>query len=71
MQWALKVLKVGGRGFVLSYHSGEDKIVKSLFRSHTTSKDVTGLPIEVDIPKFKIVRPMARKSSTAETTANS
>ena len=26
------MLKVGGRGIVLSYHSGEDKIIKRILR---------------------------------------
>ncbi len=70
LEWALEALVPGGRGFVLTYHSGEDKIVKSLFRDNVTSSDPHGLPTVVDTPKFKVVSPAARKASDEEIARN-
>jgi len=67
---ALNCLDVDGKGFVLTYHSGEDKIIKSIFRSCSESSDPPGFPEQVDIPNFSIPRPVAMKPSELEITNN-
>ncbi|MEM9615216.1 MAG: 16S rRNA (cytosine(1402)-N(4))-methyltransferase RsmH [Actinomycetota bacterium] len=67
---ALERLDVGGRGIVLTYHSGEDRIVKDVFRRSSTSDDPPGLPVEVQAPKFAVDRPAARKATAAEQADN-
>lgn len=70
LQVALDALAIGGRGIVLTYHSGEDKIVKDVFRRRTASVDPPGLPIESTPPTFAMGRPAARRASSAECVAN-
>ncbi|MEL7210306.1 MAG: 16S rRNA (cytosine(1402)-N(4))-methyltransferase RsmH [Actinomycetota bacterium] len=67
---ALDALAVGGRGIVLTYHSGEDRIVKDVFRNRSRSEDPPGLPVEVTPPRFAVGRPAARKATEAEQAAN-
>lgn len=67
---ALDALAVGGRGIVLTYHSGEDRIVKDVFRRRTESKDPPGLPVVSTPVTFAIGRPAARRPTTAEQAAN-
>ncbi len=67
---ALDALVPGGRGIVLTYHSGEDRIVKDVFRRSSRSEDPPGLPIEVSTPAFAIVRPAARRPTAAEVERN-
>lgn len=67
---ALELLDVGGRGIVLTYHSGEDRIVKDVFRRASTSEDPPGLPVEVQPPRFAVGRPAARKAGEAEQADN-
>jgi 16S rRNA (cytosine1402-N4)-methyltransferase len=45
---AVNVLAVGGRAVVLSYHSLEDKIVKSVFASRSKSSAPLGFPVELE-----------------------
>ena len=55
---ALKLLNVGGRLAVITFHSLEDKKVKSIFKEVTSvDKVVKGLPVIPDEykPKFKII----------------
>lgn len=44
---ALGRLAVGGRLVVMSYHSGEDRMVKKVLRAHTASSAPLGLPEEL------------------------
>ncbi len=70
LEKALDALVPGGRGFVLTYHSGEDRIVKDVFRQRTTSVDSPHLPVEPNQPDFQLLRPIARKANQEEVTRN-
>jgi 16S rRNA (cytosine1402-N4)-methyltransferase len=67
---ALDALAPGGRGIVITYHSGEDRIAKEAFRRRTTSTVPAGLPVQTDDLDFTIVRPAARKASDEEQARN-
>jgi len=67
---ALDALVVGGRGLVLTYHSGEDRIVKGEFRKRATVERPAGLPVGGPEPTHSIVRPAVRKASAAEVSSN-
>lgn len=62
----LDALTPGGRGIVITYHSGEDRIAKDAFRRRSTDDRPRGLPVEGPGPDYEIVRPMARKPSETE-----
>lgn len=66
----LDALSPGGRGLVITYHSGEDRIAKDAFRRRTTSEVPARLPVAGDDPDFVLVRPVARKPVPAEIEAN-
>ncbi len=66
----LDSLAPGGRGMVITYHSGEDRITKDTFRRRTAVEQPPGLPVEVERPDFEIVRPMVRRPSTTELETN-
>ncbi|MEM9561451.1 MAG: 16S rRNA (cytosine(1402)-N(4))-methyltransferase RsmH [Actinomycetota bacterium] len=66
----LDALIPGGRGIVITYHSGEDRIAKDAFRRRTASTTPPGLPVAVDEPDFAIVRPIARKPGASELASN-
>ncbi len=70
LEAGLDALAVGGRGLVLTYHSGEDRIVKDVFRRRSRTEDPPGLPVEVRPPLFAVGRPAARRPSEAEQEAN-
>ncbi len=70
LESALDALSEGGRGMVLTYHSGEDRIVKSVFRNRTAVEQPPGLPVEAPTPDYRIVRPMARRPSDDEVATN-
>ena len=66
----LDALLPGGRGMVITYHSGEDRIAKDAFRRRTTSEVPPGLPVADDELEFTLLRPIARKASPEELAAN-
>ncbi len=70
MEAALDAVVPGGRVLVLTYHSGEDRIVKSAFRRRSTVEHPPGLPVEVERAEFSIVRPAVRRASEVEEQAN-
>lgn len=63
-------LVVGGRGVILTYHSGEDKIAKAIFRRVSTSTTPTQLPIPEEPAPFRLIRPISRTASDAEQERN-
>ena len=66
----LDALAPGGRGLVITYHSGEDRITKDAFRDRTAVEQPPGLPVEAEQPDFAIVRPMVRRPSDQELERN-
>jgi 16S rRNA (cytosine1402-N4)-methyltransferase len=70
---AIERLAPGGRGVVLSYHSGEDRIVKEHFRTAATGGCICppGLPCVCGAtPTVRLLNRGARKPSAAEVAAN-
>lgn len=67
---AIDRLAPGGQGLVLTYHSGEDKIVKRAFRSRTEVDTPPGLPVAPEPTEHIALRPLARKASEAEVARN-
>jgi 16S rRNA (cytosine1402-N4)-methyltransferase len=70
---AIGLLRVGGRLVVLSYHSGEDRIVKQILRDETTG----GCTCPPDLPcacgavrRLELVRPVTRTPGADEIAAN-
>ena len=56
LEAVLDRLLPGGRCVVLSYHSGEDRIAKDLFRSWSTPpRQPVGLPVEPEAPPARLV----------------
>ncbi len=67
---AIDALCVGGRGLVLTYHSGEDKIVKDIFRGRSTVNTPPGLPVPAADPEFTLLRPLGRRPTEHEVAVN-
>ena len=70
---AIDALVPGGRCAVLSYHSGEDRIVKDRFRNAATGgcTCVPGLPCVCGArPLVRELRPMKRRAKPAEVASN-
>ncbi len=70
---AIEVTRPGGRVAVLSYHSGEDRIVKDRFRYAATGGCTcpVGLPCVCDaVQSVRLLRPGAWKPSAAEIERN-
>lgn len=64
---ALDCLHVGGRIVVESYHSGEDRLVKTAFARRTRSSAPPGLPVELEEHKPSFV-PIVRGALQADDT---
>jgi 16S rRNA (cytosine1402-N4)-methyltransferase len=70
---AIDFLAPGGRCAVLSYHSGEDRVVKERFRHHATGgfTPPRGLPRPEGMePVVKLVRGVAKTPTASELAAN-
>lgn len=67
---AIGRLAPGGRGLVLTYHSGEDKIVKRVIRERTEVEGPRDLPVAPKPMDFVALRPLARTASDEEVTVN-
>ncbi len=70
LDYVLDALVPGGRGIVITYHSGEDRITKDAFRRRTLVEHPPGLPVEQPEPDYRIVRPMARRPTDEEVASN-
>lgn len=69
---AVGSLAVGGRILVLSYHSLEDRLVKSVLATGAASTAPPGLPVELPehAPRLRLLTRGAEKASAAEVAAN-
>ncbi len=70
LEAAVGALAVGGRGLVLTYHSGEDRIVKDVFRGRSTVDVPPGIPVPATEPEFTMLRPLSRRPSDDEIARN-
>ena len=70
LEAALDALDIGGRGMVLTYHSGEDRIVKDVFRRRVRPIDPPGLPVATADPDFRLGRPQSQRPTEAEQAEN-
>lgn len=69
---ALSVLAVGGRIAVLSYHSLEDRVTKTLLTTGARSSAPLGLPVELPehAPELELLTKGAERPDASETEAN-
>ena len=71
LQQVLRRLPPQGRCVVLSYHSGEDRITKDVFREWATpSPQPAGLPVEPEAPPARLVHRGVVVPSAEEQAAN-
>ena len=72
LEGALDSVLIGGRIVVESYHSGEDRLVKTAFARRTRSSAPAGLPVELEEhkPTFSPLVRGAAKADDAERTGN-
>ncbi|MDA3039732.1 MAG: 16S rRNA (cytosine(1402)-N(4))-methyltransferase RsmH [Actinomycetota bacterium] len=70
LEAAIDALVPGGRGLVLTYHSGEDRLVKDVFRRRSTVDIPPGFPVPATEPEFAVLRPLARRPQVAEQERN-
>tara|TARA_B100001559_G_scaffold312706_1_gene310775 strand:+ start:95 stop:1120 length:1026 start_codon:yes stop_codon:yes gene_type:complete len=61
---AIRLLKIGGRGIVLSYHSGEDKVVKRTLRQ-LAGLDISNSKYHPEVRQQKSILLLARKAQRA------
>lgn len=62
-------LSVGGRGAVLAYHSGEDRIVKDAFRDRVDVDDHKS-PVPISNPEYALLWSGSKKPSKSEVERN-
>ncbi|MDR2973565.1 MAG: 16S rRNA (cytosine(1402)-N(4))-methyltransferase RsmH [Propionibacteriaceae bacterium] len=69
---ALDALRLGGRVAVLSYHSGEDRLVKQVFAEAASDHAPVGLPVVPvgHLAQFRLVTRGALKPTQAEIVSN-
>jgi 16S rRNA (cytosine1402-N4)-methyltransferase len=69
---AVDAMVLGGRMVVMSYHSLEDQIVKSVFNSRSKSSAPKGFPVELEEhkPELKRLQSGTEAPSAAETAEN-
>jgi len=73
LEQAIELIKVGGRISVISFHSLEDRIVKTIFKEYSTVQDLPpGLPVvpEEYQPILKLVNRKPIEASQKELTEN-
>ncbi len=70
LEAALNRLVPKGRGVVLTYHSGEDRIVKAVFRDVSTSPTPAHVPVPEEPAPFRLLRPISRTASEGELERN-
>ena len=61
---AIRLLKVGGRGVVLSYHSGEDKVIKRILRQ-LAALDIKNSKYHPEVRHEEKISLLARKAQRA------
>jgi len=61
---AIRLLKIGGRGVVLSYHSGEDKVVKRTLRQ-LAGLDISNSKYHPEVHQQKKISLLERKAQRA------
>jgi 16S rRNA (cytosine1402-N4)-methyltransferase len=72
LEQAIDALAEGGRCAVLSYHSGEDRVVKDTFRraAGEDTNPPAGFPVEPRVGRVRFVSRRARRPSAAEVESN-
>ncbi len=70
LEAALNRLVLSGRGVVLTYHSGEDRIVKGVFREVSTSQTPAHIPVPEEPAPFRLLRPISQTAGDSEVTRN-
>jgi 16S rRNA (cytosine1402-N4)-methyltransferase len=74
LESALQTLNHGGRLVVITFHSGEDKIVKDTFKKYAviegTRKNVFSLPDNSDAPQYRLCEKKAIVPSEEEISIN-
>ncbi|MGI9611088.1 MAG: 16S rRNA (cytosine(1402)-N(4))-methyltransferase RsmH [Acidimicrobiia bacterium] len=70
LEAALQRLEPRGRGVVLTYHSGEDRIVKAVFRRNSMSTTPVHLPVPEEPAPFRLLRPISRTAGDLEQQTN-
>lgn len=72
LEQALEIINVEGRVSVITFHSLEDRICKSIFKEKTTTKDIPGLPIMPEHLKahYKLINKKAYIATESELEQN-